>query len=187
MAPRGQLVSLLIVLMVPVPMAAQTIEQRVQQLEKRLDDLSRQMTDVRQQLDQLKGQPAAAAAPAPEEDLTKIGTVQAPQPAPTAEATPSSSLTDVQTVNNVQNPGASKGFNPDISVIGNFLGKAGQQNKIEFGPDNARPPMRLDETEVAFQAFVDPYAKANVFLSITPEGIDVEEGYATFVTLPYDL
>ena len=35
MAPRGQLVSLLIVLMVPIPMAAQTIEQRVQQLEKR--------------------------------------------------------------------------------------------------------------------------------------------------------
>jgi len=48
-------------------------------------------------------------------------------------------------------------------------------------------PMQLDEAEVAFQAFVDPYAKANVFLSITPHGIDVEEGYATFVTLPYDL
>jgi hypothetical protein len=182
MATRGQLVSLLIVLTVPIPLAAQTIEQRVQQLEKRLDDLSRQMTDVRQELNQLKGQPAAA----PEEDLTKIGTVQTPPAAPTKE-TPSSAMTDVQTINNVQNPGASKVFNPDISVIGNFLGKAGQPNKIEFGPDDARPAMSLDEMEVAFQAFVDPYAKANVFLSITPKGIDVEEGYATFVTLPYDL
>src|SRR5439155_24101237 len=119
MATRGQLVSLLIVLIVPVPLTAQTIEQRVQQLEKRLDDLSKQMTDVRQQLDQLKGQPPATA---PEEDLTKVGTVQeAPTPAP--------ALTDVQTVNNVQNPGASKVFNPDTSVIGNFLGKAGQPNK----------------------------------------------------------
>jgi hypothetical protein len=180
MAIRGQLVFLLICLTIAVPMAAQqTIEQRVLQLEKRLDDLSLQMTDVRQQLDNLKGQPAAA----PEEDLTKIGTVQQ-QP---AKETPPAALTDVQTINNVQNPGASKVFNPDISVIGNFLGKAGQPNPIEFGTDGARPAMELDEMEVAFQAFVDPYAKANVFLSITPHGIDVEEGYATFVTLPYDL
>ena len=184
MATRGQLVSLLIVLVAPIPLAAQTIEQRVQQLEKRLDDLSKQMTDVRQQLDQLKGQQPAAAAAAPEEDLTKIGTVQA---APTTAAQAPPALTDVQTVNNVPNPGASKVFNPDTSVIGNFLGKAGQPNKIEFGPDNQRPPMSLDEMEVAFQAFVDPYAKANVFISITPEGIDVEEGYAQFITLPYDL
>ena len=47
--------------------------------------------------------------------------------------------------------------------------------------------MNLDEAEVAFQAWVDPYAKANVFLSVTKQGIDVEEGYAQFVTLPYDL
>ncbi|MDQ6801590.1 MAG: hypothetical protein M3041_12205, partial [Acidobacteriota bacterium] len=180
MATRGQLVSLLIVLLVPIPIAAQTMEQRVQQLEKRLDDLSQQMSDVRQELDRLKSSPAAA----PEEDLTKVGTVQA---APTSKETPPAGLTDVQTINNVQNPGASKVFNPDTSVIGNFLGKAGQPNKIEFGPDDSRPPMQLDEMEVAFQAFVDPYAKANVFLSITPAGIDVEEGYATFVTLPYDL
>jgi hypothetical protein len=183
MATRGQLVFLLI-LTFAMPLVAEqpTIDQRVQQLEKRLDDLSRQMTEVRQQLDQLKGQPTAASA---EEDLTKIGTVT-PQPAPAQQAA-APSLTDVQTVNNVQNPGASKVFNPDTSVIGNFLGKAGQKNAIEFGPNDQRPAMQLDEMEVAFQAFVDPYAKANVFLSITPSGIDVEEGYANFVTLPYDL
>jgi len=180
MATRGQLVALLIGAAFATPIAAQqTIEQRVQQLEKRLDDLSRQMGEVRTQLDQLKGQPPPAAA----EDLTKIGTVEQ-QPASAPAPTP---LTDVQTINNVQNPGASKVFNPDISVIGNFLGKAGQPNPIEFGRDGARPPMELDEAEVAFQAFVDPYAKANFFLSLTPQGIDVEEGYANFVTLPYDL
>jgi hypothetical protein len=47
--------------------------------------------------------------------------------------------------------------------------------------------MRLEEAEIAFQAYVDPYAKANFFFSVTPQGIDVEEGYAQFVTLPYDL
>src|SRR5438128_8248887 len=187
MAIRGQFVSLLIGLAVATPIAAQqTIEQRVQQLEQRLDDLSRQMTEVRTQIDQLKGQPAPPAAA--EEDLTKIGTVQQqPAPAAGAPAPAPTSLTDVQTINNVQNPGASKVFNPDISVIGNFLGKAGQPNPFEFGRDGQRPAMQLDEAEVAFQAFVDPYAKANFFLSLTPEGIDVEEGYANFVTLPYDL
>src|SRR6266849_4299324 len=183
MATRGQLVSLLIGLAVAAPMAAQqTIEQRVQQLETRLDDLTRQMTEVRAQIDQLKGQQPPASAG---EDLTKIGTVQQ-QPAPAAPPAPAP-LTDVQTINNVQNPGASKVFNPDISVIGNFLGKAGQPNPFEFGRSDERPPMQLDEAEVAFQAFVDPYAKANFFLSLTPERIDLEEGYANFVTLPYDL
>jgi len=184
MATGGQLVFLLIGLIIATPLAAQqTIEQRVQQLERRLDDLSRQMSDVRQQLDQLKG--VAPPPSAATEDLTKIETVhQLAPPTPTA---PQPSLTDVQTINNVLTPGASKVFNPDISVIGNFLGKAGQRNPYEFGPDGMRPPMQLDEAEVAFQAFVDPYAKANFFLSLTPEGIDVEEGYANFVTLPYDL
>jgi hypothetical protein len=183
MTTRGRLAFLLIGLAIAAPISAQqSIEQRVQQLEKRLDDLSRQMSDVRQELDRLK-----TGTPAPVEDLTKVETVPQ-QPAPAAQ-TPAAapSLIDVQTINNVSNPGASKVFNPDISVIGNFIGKAGQPNPYEFGLSDARPPMKLDETEVAFQAFVDPYAKANFFLSITPAGIDVEEGYANFVTLPYDL
>ena len=191
MATRGQLMFLLIGLTLASPLAAQqTIEQRVQQLEKRLDDLSRQMSEVRQQIDQLKtgGQPPPAVPPA-SEDLTKIETVQQQPAAPAepAKEAPPAALTEVQTINNVQNPGTSKVFNPDISVIGNFLGKAGQANPYEFGSSDMRPPMQLDEAEVAFQAFIDPYAKANFFLSLTPEGIDVEEGYANFITLPYDL
>ncbi|PYQ57531.1 MAG: hypothetical protein DMF58_18085 [Acidobacteria bacterium] len=188
MTARGRLVFLLISFAVVTPLAAQqTIEQRVQQLEKRLDDLSRQMTEVRQQIDQLKNVPPPAAAT---EDLTKIETVQ--PTAATSEQTPTqapppNALTDVQTINNVQTPGASKVFNPDISVIGNFLGKAGQVNPYEFGRADMRPTFQLDEAEVAFQAFIDPYAKANFFLSLTPQGIDVEEGYANFITLPYDL
>src|SRR5213075_3267814 len=70
---------------------------------------------------------------------------------------------------------------------GNFIGKVGPANPYEFGPSDQRSPFKLDEAEVAFQAFVDPYAKANFFLSLTPQGIDVEEGYAQFVTLPWDL
>ena len=44
--------------------------------------------------------------------------------------------------------------------------------------------MQLSEVEAAFQAIVDPYAKADFFLAAGPEGAEVEEGYITFTTLP---
>jgi hypothetical protein len=195
MAHRGHRVLFPVLLFAALPAFAQTADDRIGQLEKRLDTLTQEVTQIRQEIDRLKGTPvpapAAAPAPADTEDLTKVDvTTPAAQPA-TAQAAPQPSqppaLTDVQTVNNVFNPAASKVFNPDTSVIGNFIGKAGEQNPFEFGPNDQRSPFKLDEAEVAFQAFVDPYAKANFFLSVTPQGIDVEEGYAQFVTLPWDL
>ncbi len=77
--------------------------------------------------------------------------------------------------------GSSKVFNPDISVIGNFLGVAGRN------PFDDEPALQLEEAEVAFQAVVDPYARADFFLAASPDGLDVEEGYLTFTTLPANL
>jgi hypothetical protein len=75
-------------------------------------------------------------------------------------------------------PASSKIFNPDTSVIANFLGAAGRN------PFSPLPAMQLSEAEVSFQAIVDPYARADFFLSASPEGLEVEEGYITFMTLP---
>ena len=171
MAHRGHRVLFPVIFFAALPLCAQTADDRLSQLEKRLDALTQEVAQIRQEINTLKG--------AGQEDLTKIEVAPAAQAAP-APATPS--LTDVQTVTNVFNPAASKVFNPDTSVIGNFLGKAGQEN-----PYDPRSPFKLDEAEVAFQAFIDPYAKGNFFLSVSPEGIEVEEGYAQFVTLPWDL
>jgi hypothetical protein len=77
--------------------------------------------------------------------------------------------------------GSSKVFNPDMSVIGNFIGFAG---KNEF---NTEPAMQMSEVEAAFQAVVDPYARADFFLSASPDGLNVEEGYVTFTSLPANL
>src|SRR5258706_299938 len=203
MTRSGHWVIISVIFLAAVPLfAQQTQDERVRQLEQKVDELVRQTTALRQEIDQLKGAQTTAAKPAnvpspqpaAEEDLTKIGVVP-PSPASgnvqqamAATEQPQSALTDVQTINNVSNPGAAKALNPDISAIGNFIGKAGTANPFEFGPGDAmRSPMRLDEAEVAFQAYVDPYAKANFFLSATPEGLSVEEGYVQFVTLPYDL
>lgn len=76
---------------------------------------------------------------------------------------------------------SSKVFNPDMSVIGNFVGVAGRN------PMSDQPSLSLTEVEAAFQAVVDPYARADFFLSASPEGLEVEEGYITFTSLPAGL
>jgi hypothetical protein len=72
----------------------------------------------------------------------------------------------------------SKIFNPDIAVIGNFLGAVGDN------PVNPAPALALDEVEGTFQAVVDPYARADFFLAFSPEGVEIEEGYLTLTSLP---
>ena len=76
--------------------------------------------------------------------------------------------------------GASKAFNPDISVIGNFLGAAGRSTG---NPDPAKA-LELHESELALQAVVDPYARADFFISFGEQGVNVEEGFLTFPTIP---
>lgn len=71
-----------------------------------------------------------------------------------------------------------KVFNPDMAVIGNFLGAAGKSSV------NPLPALALPESELSLQAIVDPYARADFFFSFGEEGVAVEEGYLTFPTLP---
>lgn len=73
---------------------------------------------------------------------------------------------------------AAKALNPDIGVIGNLVGAVGR-NQI-----NAYRSLSLQESEVSLQAIVDPYARADFFLAVGEEGIEVEEGYLTFTSLP---
>src|SRR5262249_61692042 len=73
---------------------------------------------------------------------------------------------------------SSKVFNPDIAVIGDLLGAIGS-NKV-----NPDPALQMHESEVSLQAILDPYARADFFLSFGQEGVDLEEGYLTFPALP---
>jgi hypothetical protein len=72
-------------------------------------------------------------------------------------------------------------FNPSISVIGNFLAVAGQ-NQVENLPN-----ADLRESEVGLQAIVDPYGRADFFLSFGEQGVEVEEGFLTLTSLPAGL
>jgi len=68
--------------------------------------------------------------------------------------------------------------NPAISVIGWFQAVGGND------PSAQEHPFELRESELAFQAAVDPFTRADFFMSAGPEGLDVEEGYVTWLALP---
>jgi hypothetical protein len=72
-------------------------------------------------------------------------------------------------------------LNPDISLIGDFIGTAGH-NAV-----SPSPSMQLHESEIGMQAIIDPYARADAFFSFGETGVSVEEGYVTFTSLPAGL
>ena len=113
------------------------------------------------------GQQSTPPPPASPPPATPAGAPAPPQAAPDAQPPP---------------PSSSKVFNPDIAVIGNFVGAAGHN------PQVSTPAFEMREVEVSFQAAVDPYARADFFVSIGQDGsVSLEEGFATFTTLPLGL
>lgn len=164
----------------PAPAAVTRGSEDVQAVRDELERLRLEFAAVRQQYDdrllaleqrlgQVAGGPRATAvvqaAPAAE-----APPVDAPAPQ-TSAATPESAAA----------AGASKVFNPDTSVIGNFVGVGGKN------PFSTEPAMQLTEAEAAFQAIVDPYARADFYLAAGPEGLEVEEGFITFTSMPSHL
>src|ERR1700730_17562111 len=72
-------------------------------------------------------------------------------------------------------------LNPDINLIGDFIGNAGHNNVT---PSRA---LELHESEIGMQAIINPYARADAFFSFCETGVNVEEAYVTFTSLPAGL
>ena len=146
----------------PRDAAAQTAEQ-AQQIQQQIDQLRQEFND---RLTALEAQ---------------LASIQGGQPATTPPAAPPQAALPPALVPEVGQGGAlanAKVFNPDMAVIGDFLGAAGR-NEV-----NPSPALELHESEAAFQAVVDPYARADFFISFGEEGVGVEEGFLTFTELP---
>jgi hypothetical protein len=82
---------------------------------------------------------------------------------------------------------------PDVSAVGSFAGVhdtydagAASPRSGSTGPAG-KPTFLFQELELALQAVVDPYARADVFISFTPAGVAVEEAYLTTLELPAGL
>jgi hypothetical protein len=170
-------------LLAPQNAAAQGADQ-VPQIQQQIDQLRREFNDrltaLEAQLAALQGgQPAAPAPPA------------APQAQPAAAAPPAAPTTAEVPPGSTGAGGpagalpvygtsalGSKIFNPDIAVIGDFLGATGR-NTVD-----PQPALEMHESEASFQAIVDPYARADFFLSFGENAVDLEEGFITLTALP---
>ncbi len=149
---------------------AQALRQEIDQLRKELETIQQQYGERLNALEARLGTAGAATPATP--DAAPQTTVEVP-PGAAGAGGPSGSLPIYGAAT-----AASKIFNPDIAVIGNFLGAAGT-NRI-----NPSPALEMPESEASFQAIVDPYARADFFMAFGEEGVDLEEGMLTFPTIP---
>jgi hypothetical protein len=124
---------------------------------------------------------AKAAPPAPETAPAPVAALP-PEAAPPPEAPPPPQPApppEPPPYPTAASPSAgSKMFNPDMAAIGNFVGAAGKS------PGGGEPSLNMQEGEFSFQAVVDPYARADFFVTVGPDEVGLEEGYITFPTLP---
>jgi hypothetical protein len=154
--------------------AAQALRQEIEQLRRDLQAIQKQygdrLTTLEAKLGVVEGAAPVEAAAAP----AQAGNQATAQVPPGAEGAggPSGALPVYG------GSAGSKVFNPDIAVIGNFLG-AGGRNTV-----NPSPALEMHESEVSLQAIVDPYARADFFIAFGQEGAELEEGFLTFPTIP---
>jgi hypothetical protein len=145
-------------------------------LEQKIRDLEDRLVMLEGQVRQLKGQGATA----PSQNAAPVAPAAAP--VPQVPGTSQGSAGYAAAGDNVRLGGAggaaAKALNPDISVIGDFIGGAGHN------PLNPTPAFQMHESEIGLQAIVDPYARADFFISFAETGVELEEGYITFTALP---
>ena len=164
------------------------MEQRMRELEDRVIALEGKIRTMQ----------SAQAAQAPEAQAalvagvaTQAATPPASVPIVTAPSVSSPNESQVQAVTStgpLPNYGgassAAKALNPDISVIGDFIGAAGGNSAPPLATLQPFPSLQMHESEIGLQAIIDPYARGDFFMSFGEQGVNVEEGYITFTALP---
>jgi hypothetical protein len=155
------------------------IEQHMKDMEDRIILLEGQVRLLKEQLAQA---PPAGAAAGGETAATAVAPAAAASPVATTAVGEGGTQLPVYGGASA----AAKALNPDISAIGDFIGAAGHY------PTPAGSLIRqagfkslnLYESELGFQAIIDPYARGDFFLDFGESGVDLEEGYITFTALP---
>jgi hypothetical protein len=150
-------------------LAAQLPAQDTSEVLNRMKAMEDRIRALEAEVRTLKGQ----AAPAEAAPAAVAATPVAPAPSIPQEPQP---------VNlGGAGPAAAKVLNPDISAIGDFIGAAGH------GGNRKIPALEMHESELGFQEVIDPYARADFFISFGEHGVDLEEGFLTFTALPAGL
>jgi len=156
------------------------MEQRIRELEDRVIALEGKIRT----LESTQAPQPQPAQPAPTAEAgAPPAQIPAPPPSPNEVAT-------AVTTSGGQLPvyggssAASKALNPDVSVIGDFVGAAGGNSAPALATLQPFPSLQMHESEIGLQAIIDPYARGDFFISFGETGVNVEEGYITFTALP---
>jgi hypothetical protein len=147
--------------------------QKIRDLEDRIIAMEGEIRQLKsQQASSQSGANVQAAAPGAGTTQSQAATPPGYQPA--ATGSPSTQPVALGGAGG----SAAKALNPDISAIGDFIGVSGHN------PVQPSPSLQMHESEVGLQAILDPYARGDFFISFGEEGVDLEEGYITFTSLP---
>ncbi len=156
---------------------ANTEEARMKALEEQVRTLAGEVALLRTELKELRETKSPEQSSAPQILLASAH----PEPGvlSSSSAPAAAQATQTQTFGGAS--GNAKLLNPDISLIGDFIGIAGRSN---VAPGRS---LELHESEIGLQAIIDPYSRADAFLSFGETGVNVEEAYITFTSLPAGL
>jgi len=161
--------------------------------------LRAEMADMRRQMAEQRARYEAEIADLRQEvqAISRRGPPPAPNPSPQEEleAAIEAAKTDVAAT---EPPPLSlfldrgfQSFNPDISVIGDFLGHYVSGEHGEIGDHDNEDRFLFREVELAFSSPVDPFSRADFFVHIHEHDGEWHaglcEGYLTLLTLPHDL
>ncbi|PYV62494.1 MAG: hypothetical protein DMG95_09375 [Acidobacteria bacterium] len=165
------------------------LEQHIRELEDRLIALEGEIRTMESEkaaaAQSQPGQPTAQPEPSTAAQTTvpsQAATV--PQPATANENQAGLANAEGQLPIYGGNSAAAKALNPDISVIGDFIGAAGGNTAPPLATLQPFLSMQMHESEIGLQAIIDPYARGDFFISFGEEGVNLEEGYITFTALP---
>jgi hypothetical protein len=170
--------------------SAGTVEEaRMKALEDQVRTLAEQVALLRGELKAFRDAKSVPSRPADQlllaSSLVEPGRLPAAPVSPVPAAPePAPSPASPQVAQTQSYGGATsnaKLLNPDISLIGDFIGTGGRNT---ISPSRS---LELHESEVGMQAIIDPYARADAFISFGEQGVNVEEGYVTFTALPAGL
>ncbi len=164
------------------PSQAPTAQPDNAALMQKIRDLEDRVIAMEGQIRQLKSQQAPPAQPSPITVPNAEPGTQAAAASPQTQSSAAAALASGAAPQSVVLGGAggsaAKALNPDISAIGDFVGVAGHN------PVQPSPALQMHESELGFQAIIDPYSRGDFFLSFGEEGVTLEEGYITFTALP---
>jgi hypothetical protein len=160
---------------------------------REIEELRKEVRELRQAvraLQEAQKQPPAATGQTEQEKELEAEIRAAMPPATPGVPAPAAANEAITTAAPVIQPATGPGvgkssslLNPDISFIGDFTFLGTDNNQL-----NKANRFSFREAELGLQAPIDPFARADAFLTVDESGsFDIEEAYATFLTLPFNL